>query len=259
MNILGIIGTTCIHIFTEIGSWSFFFVKTIKALARKGLRIKPLFMQMKRIGVDSATVIVLSTLSSGFALALQSYAGLGRVGGQEMLGVIVAWGMTRELGPVLTAIMVCGRSGSALAAEIGTMQITDQVDALRTLCINPFHYLIVPRIVAGTLIMPFLTIFGMFFGILGGYLFSIGHLTSSPELYFVSIKNFLTFGDIAGGLIKSCVFGFILSFIGCYKGFQTSGGARGVGLSTTQAVVIGCIAILVSNYFLSEYLLKVGL
>lgn len=234
-------------------------MRTIKTLATKGVRSKQLFLHMKRIGIDSSTIIILSTLSSGFALALQSYAGLSRIGGQEMLGVIVAWGMTRELGPVLTAIMVCGRSGSALAAEIGTMQITEQVDALRTLCINPFHYLIVPRIVAGTLIMPFLTLFGMVFGILGGYLFSLINLTSSPEVYIVNIKNFLTLGDIIGGLIKSCVFGFILTFVGCYKGFQTSGGARGVGLATTQAVVLGCIAILVSNYFLSVYLLKVGL
>lgn len=214
---------------------------------------------MKRIGVDSSTIIALSTLSSGFALALQSYAGLSRIGGQEMLGVIVAWGMTRELGPVLTAIMVCGRSGSALAAELGTMQITEQIEALRTLCINPFHYLIVPRILAGTLIMPFLTLFGMFFGILGGYLFSLLNLTSNPEVYLVNIKNFLTLGDIIGGLIKSCAFGFILTFVGCYKGFQTTGGARGVGLATTSTVVMGCIAILVSNYFLSVYLLKVGL
>ncbi len=231
----------------------------VKTFFTTRLRGKQLFQQMKRIGVDSTTIIVLSTLSSGFAFALQSHAGLSRIGGQEMLGVIVAWGMTRELGPVLTAIMVCGRSGSALAAELGTMQITEQIEALRTLCINPFQYLIVPRILAGTLIMPFLTLFGMFFGILGGYLFSLLNLTTSPEVYIVNIKNFLTIGDIIGGLIKSCAFGFILTFVGCYKGLQTTGGARGVGLATTNAVVMGCIAILVSNYFLSVYLLKVGL
>ncbi len=234
-------------------------MRTVKSVFTKGLRVKELALQMKRIGVDSSSVIVLSTLSSGFALALQSYAGLSRIGGQEMLGVIVAWGMTRELGPVLTAIMVCGRSGSAIAAELGTMQITEQVDALRTLCISPFHYLIVPRILAGTLIMPFLTLFGMFFGILGGYLFALITLTSSPEIYLVNIRNFLTLGDIVGGLIKSCAFGYIIAFVGCYKGFQTTGGARGVGLSTTQAVVVGCIAILIANYFLSVYLWKAGL
>ncbi len=231
----------------------------IKTLFSTRLRFKQLFAQMKRIGVDSSTIIVLSTLSSGFALALQSYAGLSRIGGEEMLGVIVAWGMTRELGPVLTAIMVCGRSGSAIAAELGTMQITEQIDALRTLCINPFQYLIVPRVLAGALIMPFLTIFGMFFGILGGYLFALTNLTSSPEVYLVNIKNFLGLADIAGGLIKSCVFGFILAYVGCYKGFRTKGGAHGVGRATTTTVVIGCILILVSNYFMSVLLFKVGL
>ena len=123
--------------------------------------------QMKRIGVDSSSVVILSSLSSGFALALQSYAGLSRIGGEEMLGAVVAWGMTRELGPVLNAIMVSGRSGSAIAAELGTMKITEQIDALRTLDINPYNYLIVPRVLAGMLILPFLTMFGMFFGMLG--------------------------------------------------------------------------------------------
>ncbi len=214
---------------------------------------------MKRIGVDSSTIIILSSLSSGFALALQSYAGLSRIGGQEMLGGIVGLGMTRELGPVLTAIMICGRSGSAIAAELGTMRITEQIDALRTLCINPFQYLIVPRVLAGTLIMSSVTTFGMFFGILGGYLFSLSNLQSNPEMYINNIKNILTLGDIVGGLIKSAVFGFILSFIGCYKGFRTKGGAKGVGRATTSTVVVGCILILVSNYFMSVLLLKVGL
>jgi len=231
----------------------------MKALFTTRLRFKQLFTQMMRIGVNSSTIIILSTLSSGFALALQSYAGLSRIGGEEMLGVIVAWGMTRELGPILTAIMVCGRSGSAIAAELGTMRITEQIDALRTLCINPFQYLIVPRVLAGALILPFVTIFGMFFGILGGYLFARANLTSSPEVYIVNIKNFLTLGDIAGGLIKSCFFGFILTFVGCYKGYRASGGARGVGRATTTSVVVGCILILVSNYFMSIMLFKVGL
>jgi len=257
--IIDSIGSWFLHFFTEIGGCAFFFARTVKTLFTTRLRVKQLFAQMKRIGVDSSTIIILSTLSSGFALALQSYAGLSRIGGEEMLGVIVAWGMTRELGPVLTAIMVCGRSGSSIAAELGTMKITEQIDALRTLCINPFQYLIVPRVLAGALIMPFLTMFGMFFGILGGYFFALTNLTSSPEVYINNIKNFLTLGDIAGGLVKSCVFGFILAYVGCYKGFRAKGGARGVGRATTTTVVVGCILILVSNYFMSVLLLKVGL
>lgn len=259
MNIIDVIGSWFLHFLKELGACAFFFARMLKTLFTTRIRFKQLLSQMKRIGVDSSTIIVLSTLSSGFALALQSYAGLSRIGGEEMLGVIVAWGMTRELGPVLTAIMVCGRSGSAIAAELGTMKITEQIDALRTLCINPFQYLIVPRVLAGAFIMPFLTMFGMFFGILGGYLFVLSNLTSSPEAFIVNIKNFLTLGDIAGGLIKSCFFGFILAYVGCYKGFRAKGGARGVGRATTTAVVVGCILILVSNYFMSVLLFKVGL
>ena len=214
---------------------------------------------MKRIGVDSSSIIVISSLSSGFALALQTYAGLSRIGGEEMLGVVVAWSMTRELGPVLTAIMVCGRSGSSIAAELGTMRITEQIDALKTLCINPIQYLVVPRIIAGAFIMPFLTIFAMFFGILGGYLFAMTNLSSNPEIYIANIKSYLTLGDVLGGLIKSSVFGLILAFVGCYKGYRTKGGAKGIGKSTTGAVVLGCTLILVSNYFISVLLFKVGL
>ena len=133
---------------TEVGNLAFFFVHMVKTLFTTRLKIRQLFMHMKSIGVDSGSIIFLSSLSSGFALALQTYAGLSRIGGEEMIGAVVAWGMTRELGPVLTAIMVAGRSGSSIAAEIGTMQITEQIDALRTLCINPYQYLVVPRIVA---------------------------------------------------------------------------------------------------------------
>ena len=259
MNFVDSIGSWVIYFLTEVGGSSFFFLRTIKTIFTRKIRVHELFAQMKRIGVGSTTIIVLSSISSGFALALQSYAGLSRIGGEEMLGVIVAWGMTRELGPVLTAIMVTGRSGSAIAAELGTMKITEQIDALRTLCIDPFQYLIVPKVLAGAIIMPFLTIFAMFFGILGGYLFSLTHLTTNPEIYIANIKNYVILGDIIGGLIKSSVFGFILAFVGCYKGYTTKGSAYGVGRSTTSTVVISCILILISNYLLSVLLFKAGL
>lgn len=253
------IGSWFIHFCTGIGKIGLFFTIVVKTLFTTPLKIGHLFLQMKRIGVDSSTIIFLSSLSSGFALALQTYAGLSRIGGEEMIGAVVAWGMTRELGPVLTAIMVTGRSGSAIAAELGTMRITEQIDALRTLCINPYQYLVVPRIIAGTLIMPFLTVFAMFLGILGGYCYAVYNLTLSPGLYIANIRNYLTLNDILSGLIKSCFFGFTLAFIGCYEGFATRGGARGVGSSTTKSVVIGCIIILIANYFLSAFLFKAGL
>lgn len=253
------IGFAFIHFCTKVGRVALFFIKSFNTLFSTRLKSKQFFIQMKRIGVDSSSIIFLSSVSSGFALALQTYAGLSRIGGEEMIGAVVAWGMTRELGPVLTAIMVAGRSGSSIAAELGTMQITEQIDALRTLSINPFQYLVVPRILAGTFIVPFLTVFAMFLGIIGGYLYTLFYLSISPELYFINIKNYLTVRDIFSGLIKSSFFGFFLSFIGSYEGFSTTGGARGVGNATTQSVVLSCIIILIANYFLSALLFKVGL
>ena len=145
--------------------------------------------------------------------------------------------------------MVSGRSGSAIAAELGTMKITEQIDALRTLDINPYNYLIVPRVLAGMLILPFLTMFGMFFGMLGGYLYAVTNLNMNPATYVNTIKNYLLITDIIGGLIKSCVFGFILAFVGSYQGFFAHGGARGVGKATTMCVVLACILILIWKLF----------
>ncbi len=257
--VIDIIGAWLISFCTEVGTSAIFLGRMIKTLFTSRLKIRKIFSQMEHIGVNSSAIIILTSLSSGIALALQSYAGLSRIGGEEMVGVVVAWGMTRELGPVLTAIMVTGRAGSSMAAELGTMQITEQIDALRTLRINPYQYLIIPRIIAGTFILPFLTMFAMFFGILGGYLYTFINLTMNPESYFTNIQGYLVLGDIVSGLIKSFFFGFILSFVGAYKGFFTTGGARGVGRATTESVVVGCILILITNYFLSALLFRVGL
>lgn len=253
------IGAWVIQFLTGLGSCIYFIGRTIKTAMKTHLKVHELFVQMRRIGIDSSSIIFLSSLSSGFALALQTYAGLSRIGSEEMLGVVVAWGMTRELGPVLTALMVAGRSGSAIAAEIGTMKISEQIDALRTLRINTFQYLIIPRILAGTLIMPFLTMLAMFFGILGGYLYTRTNLLMNPDSYVANIRSYLMLGDIMGGLIKSSFFGCILTTVGCYQGLYASGGARGVGYATTKSVVLGCILVLIANYFLSTLLFKAGL
>jgi len=209
---------------------------------------------MERIGVESANIVILTGTFSGMVFALQSYIGFQRVGGEQFIGAVVALGMIRELGPVLTGLMVTGRAGSAIAAEIGTMNITEQIDALRTLRINTFQYLIVPRIVAGTLILPFLALFSMIFGIAGGYVVCVYILGLSSEDYVSGIKTYVEMADVTGGLIKSSMFGLILAWVGSYKGYYTIGGARGVGISTTQAVVLGSILILISNYFLTKML-----
>jgi phospholipid/cholesterol/gamma-HCH transport system permease protein len=254
-----LIGHSVLNAVYGVGNFVLFVAYAVWTFFTTGLKTKQLTTQMKRIGVDSFLIIVLSSLSVGFALALQTYIGLSRFGGEEILGVVVALGITRELGPLLTALMVTGRNGSAMAAELGTMQITEQVDALRTLRINPYRYLVVPRIVAATIILPFLTIFSMACGILGGYLYTAYLSNINPGTYISNIQQYIMLKDIVGGLIKSSFFGLILATIGTYMGYTTRGGAEGVGAATTQSVVIGSIAILIMNYLLSSLLFKVGI
>ena len=248
------VGTFTINMCNRLGAFTIFFAKALKTFFTTKLKIAKTFAQMNRIGVESSSIVILTGLFTGMVLALQTYIGFQRVGGEQFIGAIVALGLIRELGPVLTALMVTGRAGSAITAEIGTMIITEQIDALTTLRINVFQYLIVPRIVASTIILPFLALFSMFFGIIGGYIVCVYVLELSPEDYESSIRNYVEMADIDGGLKKSAVFGLILSWVGTYKGMHTYGGARGVGIATTQSVVASSILILVANYFLTKLL-----
>lgn len=209
---------------------------------------------MQRIGVESLVIVILTGTFAGMVFALQTYIGFKRVGGEQFIGAVVALGMIRELGPVLTGLMVTGRAGSAITAEIGTMRITEQIDALETLRIDTFQYLVVPRILAGTIILPFLTVFAMICGVIGGYIICVHVLELSPEDYTTAIKTYVELNDISGGLTKACAFGLILSWVGSYKGYLTRGGAKGVGIATTQSVVTSSILILIANYFLTKLL-----
>ena len=248
------IGRYAVDVCQALGSFALFLAKTISTLFTTKLKVSKLFAQFERIGVSSLSVVVLTGLSTGMALALQTYFGFKRVGGEQFIGSIVALGMIRELGPVLTGLMVTGRAGSAITAEIGTMRITEQIDALKTLRINTYQYLAVPRILASTFILPFLALFTMIFGIAGGYFVCVYVLELSPEDYMTSIRTYVELDDIINGLIKSCAFGLILSWVGSLKGYRTTGGARGVGRSTTSSVVTASIIILVTNYFLTKFL-----
>ncbi len=250
------LGRQTITLFDDVGRFSMFFLESMTALFTSRPRIHKLFEQMTAIGVDSLSIILLTGAFSGAVLALQSYIGFKRFGAEEFIGPVVALSLIRELGPVLTGLMVTGRAGSAMAAEIGTMQITEQVDALKTLCINVQQYLMVPRILGATIILPFLTLFSMIFGIIGGYVISVSVLMLNGEQYISGIRTFVEFSDITGGLIKASVFGLIMSVVGCYKGYNTRGGAKGVGLATTQSVVLSSIMILIANYFLAAMLFK---
>jgi phospholipid/cholesterol/gamma-HCH transport system permease protein len=187
-------------------------------------------------------------------LALQSYIGFKRFGAESMVGTVVALSMFRELGPVLTGIMVAGRAGAAMAAELGTMRVTEQIDALYTLSANPVKYLIVPRFIAGLLMLPVLVVVADIFGVLGGSVVGVGVLDSNPIVYWKKTFEFMELNDIYSGLLKSIVFGGIISIISCYQGFNTDGGAEGVGHATTNSVVISAILILISDYVMTALL-----
>lgn len=249
-----LLGRTSIKTCHHIGSFAIFLSQATKTAFTNKLRVHKTFVQMSRIGLDSLTIIVLTGSFTGMVLALQTYVGFQRVGGEQLIGAVVALSMIRELGPVLTGLMVTGRAGSAIAAEIGTMRITEQIDALRTLRIDVFQYLVVPRIIGGTLIVPFLTVFSMICGIAGGYLMCVYVLELSPEDYINGIKTLVDWSDIMQGLLKATVFGFILTCVGTYKGYNTAGGTSDVGRATTESVVTGSISIVIANYFLTKLL-----
>jgi phospholipid/cholesterol/gamma-HCH transport system permease protein len=230
-----------------------FLSNAIKTGFTTSLKITRTIEQSQIIGVQSLSVIILTGASAGGVLAYQSHVGLHRFGGEQFIGPIVFIAMVREFGPMLTGIMVAGRAGSAMTAEIGSMKITEQIDALQTLCINPFQYLVVPRILASTIILPFLSIFCSMFGILAGYIVATKLLGVNSEVYLRTIRENVKFEDISNGLIKATLFGFLMSWIATYKGYITTGGSKGVGISTTQSVVFACVAIFITDYIMAAF------
>jgi phospholipid/cholesterol/gamma-HCH transport system permease protein len=210
--------------------------------------------QMVRVGVDSIPVVFLTTLFTGMVLALQTFNGFARFHAESLVGSVVALSLTRELAPVLTALMVTGRVGSSMAAEIGSMRVTEQIDALTALATEPVQYLMVPRVVAAILMMPLLVIMGDAVGIYGGYFVAVQLLGANPVTYVENSFQFLEVSDVTSGIIKAAVFGLIFSVIACVRGYYTEGGAEGVGRSTTRAVVAGSLAILFADFFLTKLL-----
>ncbi len=208
--------------------------------------------QMEFVGVQSVFVVVLTGSFTGMVLALQSFEALKRFGAESMVAPTVALSVARELGPVLTGLMVAGRAGSAMATELATMRVTEQIDALTTMAINPTRYLITPRILAGILMLPILTIIADFVGIIGGYVIGVKMLGINSGVYIARTVDYLTFGDIMDGLIKSAVFGLILTLSACYYGFYATGGAEGVGKAATRSMVLGCVLILASDYVMTS-------
>ncbi len=210
--------------------------------------------QMEFVGVKSLFIVVLTGVFSGMVLALQSYHGFRIFGGESLMGGIVALSLAREMGPVMTGLMVNARAGSGIAAEIGTMRVTEQIDALQIMAINPIHYLVVPRIWAGILMVPLLTAINILVGVIGGYFVGVILLGINSGVYMNKMIEMLELADLVQGLVKSIVFGLILTLVGCYKGYHTSGGAEGVGRATTEAVVISSVCILIGTYVLTSLL-----
>ncbi|EKE08888.1 MAG: hypothetical protein ACD_16C00239G0009 [uncultured bacterium] len=216
--------------------------------------LRQMVRQFWEIGYLSLPVVGLTALFTGMVLALQSYTGFSRFNAEGAIASVVALSMTRELGPVLAGLMISGRIGGAMAAEIGTMRVTEQLDALVTLSTNPQKYLIAPRLLAGVTMLPLLVLIADIIGIFGGYVVSIYRLNFNPAIYIKQTMDFIQLGDVTSGLIKAAFFGFIITSMGCYHGFNSKGGAQGVGRATTYAVVSSSILILITNYFLTALL-----
>jgi phospholipid/cholesterol/gamma-HCH transport system permease protein len=239
---------------SEVGGVLLFLGQTLRWCVTPPFYVKNVLKQMEEIGFNSVPVVLTTALSTGMVLALQSYTGFKRFGAETLIGTVVSLSMTRELGPVLTGLMVAGRAGASMAAELGTMRVTEQIDALTTLATNPMKYLVVPRFIASTVMMFFLTILGMMIGVIGGYFVGVKVLGTNPVTYINNSINYTEVTDIWYGLIKALAFGAVVGLIGCYKGVHTEGGAEGVGKATTGAVVVSCMLILILDYFLSAML-----
>ena len=215
---------------------------------------RELLRQMQRVGVDSIPVILLTAMFTGMVLALQTFNVLARFNAERYVGSLVALSMVRELAPVLGGLVIAGRSGSAMGAELGTMRVTEQIDALEVMATDPVHYLMVPRVWATVLMLPLLIVLGDAIGIYGGYLVSVVLMGANPVSYMDNTFQFMDLQDLFSGLIKAAFFGGLIALIGCMKGFHTSGGAEGVGRATTRSVVLASISILISDFFLTRIL-----
>ncbi len=244
------LGALTLDALFHLGSYSMLLFRAVFSACIPPFRLRGLFKQMESVGVDSIFVVILTGLFTGGVFTLQVIYGFRMFSAESMVGPTVALAMCRELGPVLTALMVTGRVGSSMAAELGAMRVTEQIDALTVMAADPVKYLISPRVIAGFLMLPLLTAVSDFTGILGGYAVAVAKGVD-PGQFVGRIQENVAVSDIVNGLIKSGVFGLILSSVGCYMGYFTKGGAEGVGRATTQAVVISYVAILISDFLMT--------
>ena len=245
------VGRSTLALLAAIGRVTIYAGQTVSHLLRPPFYPKEFLHALLTIGFFSLPVVAMTAVFTGAALALQIYDGGARFSAEAVVPQIVAIGMVRELGPVLGGLMVAGRVGASVAAEIGTMKVTEQIDALVTLSTHPMKYLTVPRVLAATVSLPVLVFVGDVIGIMGGYLVGVGRLGFNGSVYLQNTADFLTAGDVVSGLVKAAVFGFIVALMGCYHGMNSGRGAQGVGRATTNAVVSSSVMILAANYILT--------
>ena len=250
MNPLALVGRFVIALLSEIGGVTAFAITALPQVIMPPIYGRLILQQIMRIGYFSLPVVGLTAFFTGGALALQIAVGTN-VGAETLVPNVVVLGITRELGPVMAGLMVAGRVSAAIAAELGTMRVTEQIDALVTLATNPFKYLVAPRLLAAVITMPILVGIGDIIGVMGGWVVGVYSLDYNGAGYLKTTADFLKMGDVTSGLWKAAVFGFIIALLGCYHGYYSKGGAQGVGAATTNAVVSAAILILAANYFMT--------
>lgn len=255
MNPFAIIGKWTISILREMGRMVIFLALFVLRLFQPPLRPRHVIREMYSVGVKSLFIIILVAIFTGMVMALQGYYALQGFGSEALLGSTVSLSIIRELGPVLGAIMVSARSGSAMAAELGIMRISEQIDALDVMTLDPFKYLVVPKILAGLLVLPLLVSIFDVVGIFSGYLIGVNILGVSPGSYLSTAASGVVFKDVYVGIIKAFVFGLVLSWTSCYKGYHCGRGAKGVSKATTEAVVLSSVLVFFCDYLLTSILL----
>jgi phospholipid/cholesterol/gamma-HCH transport system permease protein len=254
LEVCASIGRATLYYAESVGKCTLFILKFFRCLFTKPFYFRQLLDSLLNIGFYSIPLIGMTAVFTGAVLALQSYTGFSRFSAEASIPTVVVLSITRELGPVLTGLMVAGRMSSSIAAEVATMKVTEQIDALITMSVDPIRYLVVPRVVAGLIVFPLLTLLADSIGILGGYTVATDVLDFNKTAYLRNTMEYLEMWDVVSGLVKSVIFGFIVTMCGSYIGISSQRGARGVGLATINAVVSASILILLFNYLITSIL-----
>ncbi len=252
MNFVAAVGRVFLNFLEATGRLAMFTGAAVTYSVTPPLYPRQILRQMVDIGYYSLPVVGLTAAFTGMVLALQSYTGFSRFEAESAIATVVVLSMTRELGPVLAGLMVAGRIGAAMAAEVGTMRVTEQIDALTTLSTNPLRYLVAPRLIAGLLTLPLLVLVADIIGVFGGFGVAVYKLDFNAAGYLKNTFEYLETQDVVTGLVKAAVFGFIIALMGCYNGYNSRRGAEGVGSATTAAVVSASVLILCFNYVITE-------